>query len=119
MQKTFKPYSADLLPNNFSYPQRYIDISNGTEKKQTIWMFEDANNPRAELTWQLRNNYKKWKNIGDRQLIPLAKLNDWAAFFDGDCVTGNPKVIVIDLGNEQISYEEEDFDAWYEKACMD
>ena len=119
MNKKFKPYSEDVLPKNFTYPQRYLDMACGKEEKLAIWRCKDAGTPGGDLAWKLRKKYTEWKNIGNRELIPLAQLNDWAAFFDGDCNTGNPKVIVIDLGNKRNSYELADFDAWYMQACED
>ena len=66
------------------------------------------------MSWDLRLSHGDWKNIGNKNLIPFAQLNDDAAFFDGDDTSGNPQVFIIDLGNKNRTYVETDFNAWLE-----
>ncbi|SIO96656.1 hypothetical protein [Vibrio spartinae] len=120
MQKKFTLYTTSILPSGFKYPEHYIQLSKGIDFPENfIWWFEDANMEGGELAWNLRMKYKEWKHIGERNLIPFAQLNDDAAFFDGDDTTGNPRVIVIDLGNKQRSYELESFEDWLNDALED
>ncbi|MEF1285951.1 hypothetical protein QTN94_19040 [Vibrio sp. M250220] len=120
MQKKFNRYPARLLPEKFSYPEKYIRLSEQNDlPSEFVWWFEDANAESGKLAWELRFTYKDWLNIGERNLIPFAQLNDDAAFFDGDDTKGNPNVIVIDLGNKQRSYELPDFESWLDDALED
>lgn len=49
-------------------------------------------------------------------MIPFARLFDWAAYFDGDDITGNPKVYVFDLGDMPHHVCFKDFSEWLENA---
>lgn len=117
MQKEFLTYAKELLPTGFRYPEKYLQFSVGIDFPEEIdWWFISSNTESGKLGWSLRNIYIEWKNIGNRNLIPFAKLNDYAAFFDGDNITGDPSVIMIDLGNKQHTLEVENFDAWLKIA---
>lgn len=120
MQTKFTPYPLNLLPNGFKYPEKYLQLSDHLYFSDAfIWWFEDADTEGGKLAWKLRLSYREWKNIGERNLIPFAQLNDDAAFFDGDDTSGDPKVIVIDLGNKQRMYELDNFDIWLREALVD
>ncbi|WP_428633996.1 SMI1/KNR4 family protein [Sedimenticola sp.] len=120
MQTSFTPYSNDMLPQGFKYPEQYIQFSKGISFPMgLVWWFEDANTDAGKLGWQLRPNYRNWRNMADHNLIPFAQMNDAAAFFDGDNTNGDPKVIVLDLGNKNRSYELPNFDAWLKDALED
>ncbi|WP_330961314.1 hypothetical protein [Photobacterium sp. 53610] len=120
MQDKFSPYNANLLPVGFEYPDKYLNISaHNNLPNGFVWWFEDANTEGSKLAWELRSAYKDWFNIGDRNLIPFAQFNDDVAFFDGNDTTGNPRVIVIDLGNKKRSYELLDFDVWLCEALKE
>ncbi|MFM2483475.1 hypothetical protein [Celerinatantimonas sp. YJH-8] len=117
MQKKFTIYDKSQLPKHFSYPEKYIIMSAEANLPEYFeWWFEDADTPAGKLAWNLRHSYKEWKNMKDKNLIPFAQLNDDAAFFDGNDTSGNPKVIVIDLGNTERNYEFCDFDSWFDFA---
>lgn len=120
MQKSFIRYPDELLPSGFKYPKRYLQLSKGINFPEgLVWWFDDAETEGGKLSWDLRLSHKEWKNIGARNLIPFSQLNDDAAFFDGDDLSGNPRVIVIDLGNKNRTYEEDDFGVWLAQALKD
>jgi len=114
MQKfSFKPYSDDILPDGFEYPGLYLGFSKGVNApEKLIWDFDDAESEAGLLGWNIRG---RW---GDN-LIPFACERDWQAFFDGNDTTGDPGVIVIDLGNTENTYYRENFAAWYRDALED
>ena len=117
MQKEFTTYSNKILPSGFQYPVKYLNISKGIDfPRQLVWWFDDAETEGGKLSWELRLNHNDWKAVGGRELIPFAQLNDDAAFFDGTDLSGNPRVIVIDLGNKGRSYELNNFEDWLIEA---
>lgn len=105
---TFSLYSAQELPTNFKYPQLFINIS---QNKEVIdvgnWWFIDAE--KGALEYELRK--KEGLN-----LIPFARLFDWAAYFNGDDINGDPSVFVFDLGNMPHHIEFKNFRLWLEEA---
>lgn len=120
MQSSFLPYDKEQLPEEFKYPEQYLQFSIGIDfPKGIAWWFINSDTDGGRLGWSLRKSYSDWKNIGNRDLIPFARLNDNAAFFDGGDTTGNPRVIVIDLGNKRHSYEVESFSIWLNDAIKD
>ena len=107
MQTKFNLYPKEQLPENFKFPQSYIDLSSNMEKINELeyfpWWFED-------------NVYLYSKAIeeltGVSDLIAFARDGDWAACFKLTDYSGNPRVYVHDLGNEANKYECKDFDEW-------
>ncbi|WP_445570974.1 hypothetical protein [Pseudomonas sp. E102] len=113
MQERFCTYSVDQLPAGFKYPSRYLDFAKSIGlPKDFSWWFDDASTEGGQLSWKLRGSYGEWVGLEGRNLIPFAQLNDDAAFFDGDDLSGDPKVVVIDLGNKERVYELPSFEAW-------
>lgn len=120
MQGGFNPYSSEQLPAGFKYPEKYLDLTSAFDLPSDFaWWFQDANTEGGELSWSLRRSYGGWVGLEGRNLIPFAQLNDDAAFFDGDDLDGDPRVIVIDLGNKERVYELSGFDAWLNDALKD
>ena len=97
-QKSFKPYPIEILPDGFIYPARYLQLANCTKTVQSDeyfqWWFYEFGTQAAELAFTLRN-----EDIEGFNLVPFAKNGDWLANFDGDDFSGDPKVIVVDLGD--------------------
>lgn len=113
MQRGFHTYSAAQLPADFKYPRKYLDFAKSIDLPNDFaWWFDDAGTEGGELSWRLRQSYDAWIGLEGRNLIPFAQLNDDAAFFDGDDLSGDPRVVVIDLGNKERVYELPNFDAW-------
>jgi len=110
----FTPYPDRILPDGFKYPDRYLELSKGIDvPEKLIWEFEDTENEEiSRLAWQ--NSKKRGEN-----LIPFAQERDYKAYFDGNDTTGDPGVIVIDLGNTENTYYRENFAAWYQDALED
>lgn len=110
MQNSFKVYSEQQLPNGFKYPESYLSLSKNMMKINKLyrfpWWFHDAEDNLVELM----AIYQELTTRND--LIPFARDGDWAACFDSADKSGNPKVIVYDLGNNEIHYEVENFDEW-------
>jgi len=120
MQEAFTRYINNQLPKGFKYPDKYLKLSEGINfPKKFSWWFEDATTESGRLAWLLRNSKTDWQYMRDINPIPFAQLNDWKAFFDGNDKSGNPKVIVIDLGNKTTSYEVDSFDTWLDTALKD
>ncbi|MDO6685219.1 MULTISPECIES: hypothetical protein [unclassified Agarivorans] len=120
MQNSFTPYAKEQLPSGFKYPVLYLKIAEGLEfPKEITWWFDDAITEGGQLSWSLRNTKKEWANLAKKDLIPFAQLNDWKAYFDGSDMSGNPKVIVVDLGNKSVTFEVASFNVWLEKALRD
>lgn len=117
-----KPYLFDekLLPENFSFPQSYIEFISQEEV------------PYLEPWWFLfeyREDADFWideiaKQYPSRSLIPFAKAGstDDVACFDGSDTSGNPKVFYVhtfaSTGWEDRG-DVENFDAWLEKTKAD
>jgi len=120
MQERFCTYSFGQLPAGFKYPSRYLEFAQSVDlPKDFSWWFNDASTEGGQLFWKLRGSFGSWVGLGGRNLIPFAQLNDDAAFFDGDDLSGDPKVIVIDLGNKDRVYERPNFEAWLSDALQD
>jgi hypothetical protein len=114
-----KPYLYDkaVLPENFSFPQSYIEfVSQDEIPYLEPWWFlsefeEDAN------FWL--NEIKK--QYPSRNLVPFAKYDtaDDMVCFDGSDTSGNPKVFYVHTfaspGWEDRG-EVENFDVWLEKT---
>ena len=113
MQHSFTVYPKSILPNGFTYPAAYLQLSKNMYSLQNInflWWFQDSATGAGVRAYELRNKIK------GLNLIPLARYGDWAAYFDGDDQTGSPKVYVLDLGNLSNCIELENFDEWLYKA---
>lgn len=117
-QKNFKPYPIEILPDGFIYPARYLQLANCTKTVYSDeyfqWWFQDAETEGGKLSYELRNDKIKGFN-----LIPLAKNGDWMAYFDGNDHSGDPKVIVVDLGDLPFYMTCENFTDWLAKAEQD
>ena len=109
----FKPYPCDILPQGFKYPSNYLALLDDTSSLNLLsnfhWWFINAESEAGKLAYELRK-----KN--GLNLIPFARLFDWAAYFDGYDITGNPKVYVFDLGDMPHHVCFKDFSEWLENA---
>jgi hypothetical protein len=122
MQGKFTPYPSELLPEGFRYPARYLEFVRGMKLPAgVVWAFPTDKFDQAISEWKgrLRFKSKGWKYLTDIDPIPFARNGDWAAFFDGNDHSGDPKFVVADLGNTQNSYTHENFDAWLDRAIKD
>lgn len=112
---SFSVYSKEQLPINFTYPDSFLELSENTSVLGSVsnfsWWFEDAQSETGRLAYTLRNEHSNGLN-----LIPFARLFDWAAYFDGDDTSGDPKVYVLDLGDLPHCVELKNFDEWLDKA---
>ncbi|WP_373359055.1 hypothetical protein ACEN3H_08705 [Acinetobacter lactucae] len=109
-QNNFKPFSEDELPQGFNYPVKYLKLSKNLKSLHSIpyfsWWFYDAVEPLDE-TMDIYFSLTGCKN-----LIVFARDGDWAACFDATDYSGDPKVLVYDLGNRENHYEKKNFDEW-------
>ena len=106
----FSLYSDQELPNNFSYPSLFVEISqNSNDIDAGNWDFIDAKTESGALSYECRNKE-------DFDLIPFARLLDWAAYFDGDDINGDPSVFVFDLGNMPHYIKFKNFKDWLDNA---
>ncbi len=109
----FTPIPDDILPEGFRYPEYYLKLSNGLNiPEKMIWEFDSADYEASQIAWGTRNDYGE-------NLVPFAQERDWAAYFDGNDTSGDPGVIVINLGNTENTYYRENFAAWYQDALED
>ena len=117
-QKSFKPYSSEILPVGFVYPDAYIQLTKNTETVKSDeyfqWWFLDSITEGAKLSYSLRNN-----KIKDFNLVPFAQNSEWMAYFDGDDCSGDPRVIVVDLTDLPSFMIFENFNEWLTKAEQD
>ena len=106
----FSLYSDQELPNNFSYPSLFVEISqNSNDIDAGNWDFIDAKTESGALSYECRKKE-------DFNLIPFARLLDWAAYFDGDDINGDPSVFVFDLGNMPHYIKFKNFKDWLDNA---
>lgn len=116
------PYPAKTLPEGFLYPKSYLCFVDELEvPERLIWDFPDDRFDHAAGEWDFRLHWKAegWLYLDEIDPIPFARNGDWAAFFDGNDHSGDPRVVVVDLGNKKNSYKLLNFDAWYDKAVRD
>lgn len=111
-QNQFRPYSDIELPSGFKYPKSYLNLSMNLNDINNIpyfsWWFSDTEEPLSE-------HMNIYFNLTGRQnLIEFARDGDWAACFDAMDHSGNPKVLVYDLGNKENFYEKNNFEEWLE-----
>lgn len=117
-QTNFNLFPEEILPKGFKYPAQFISLSkdtssiNGDEYFQ--WWFDDADTSAGELAYSVRNNF-----LNDFNLVPFAKNGDWIANFDGSDTSGNPRVIIVDLGDLPFHMFCDNFDDWLAKAEQD
>lgn len=109
-QNSFKPYVESELPAGFKYPDSYLKLSKNLEVLRSIhyfpWWFSDAEK-------SLKEEMEIYYNLtGQKDLIEFARDGDWGLFFDANDHSGDPKVLVYDLGNRENHYEATDFDSW-------
>ncbi|WP_425916854.1 hypothetical protein [Acinetobacter sp. TSRC1-2] len=106
----FSLYSDQELPNHFSYPSLFAEISeNSNDINIGNWEFIDARTESGALAYECRK--KEGFN-----LVPFARLLDWAAYFDGDDINGDPSVFVFDLGDMPHHIKFKNFKDWLDKA---
>lgn len=113
------PYSAGILPKGFHYPEGYLNlVQNAKKPERLIWDFPDDRYEFARGEWDSRLHWQSegWLYLDEIDPIPFARNGDWAAFFDGNDHSGDPKVVVVDLGNKRNSYKLANFDAWFDEA---
>lgn len=111
-----------MLPHGFCYPEHYLRLVQGTGVPNSlIWDFPDDQFGHAARAWENRYYWQSegWLYLDEIDPIPFARSGDWAAFFDGNDHSGDPKVIVVDLGNKRSSYKLPNFDAWFDRALME
>lgn len=117
-QKSFEPYPIEMLPDGFIYPTRYQQLAKSTEAVKSDeyfqWWFVDSETDGGKLSYKLRND-----KIERFNLVPLARNGDWAAYFDGDDHSGDPKIVVIDLSDLPSHMICANFDEWLAKAEQD
>jgi hypothetical protein len=116
MQKKFKPYPSDKLPDGFVYPKKYLEFSEGGDYPSLYpWWFVDADSEAGTLFYSIRNR-------DGRNLIPFAKVDDDRgdiACFDGDDTSGDPSVLMQVNDDSGRSYSFENFDDWLLAAKKD
>lgn len=118
MQHSFQTYPNDMLPDGFQYPQAYLDQAKHTDFPSCfVWWFLDQDE-RGKRAWDLRTycQVEGWRYLDDIDPIPFARNGDWEAYFDGKDHSGDPRVVVVDLGNKQNSYKLANFEAWLDHA---
>ncbi len=116
------PYNSDLLPKGFRYPTSYLECVEADDlQEKSNWWFPSEEFGHAKSEWGVRLHWKErgWRYLADIDPIPFARNGDLAAFFDGADHSGDPKIVVVDLGNRENSYKLENFDAWLQQARGD
>lgn len=112
-------YSPDRLPAGFRYPEAYVRFPDGVSlPEKFVWWFADEVQDLAELAWETRHDWGEdgWVCLQQIDPIPFAQNGDWAAFFDGNDHSGDPNVVLIDMGNREYCYTLDNFQAWLDIA---
>lgn len=92
------------------YPSLFVEISqNSNDIDVGNWEFIDARTESGALAYEFRK--KEGFN-----LVPFARLLDWAAYFDGDDINGDPSVFIFDLGDMPHHIKFKNFKDWLDKA---
>lgn len=120
-QVSFTPFSEDILPRGFRYPESYLAHAAAMDyPRHFLWWFNDSSSGR-DLDWDFRLHWRSegWSALADIDPIPFARNGDFAAYFDGNDHSGDPKVVVVDLGNKVYGREYANFDAWLDQAFRD
>ena len=89
MQTKFNLYPKEQLPENFKFPQSYIDLSSNMEKINELeyfpWWFEDPDYENSEIEDSVYLYSKAIEKLtGVADLISFARDGDWAACFKID-----------------------------------
>ena len=117
MQTKFNLYPKEQLPENFRFPQSYIDLSCNMEKINELeyfsWWFENHRDSIIQHSAILE------EITGVPNLISFARNGDLAACFDLTDCSGNPRVYVYDLGANDPPYEKDSFDGWLSEEIKD
>ncbi len=122
MPSAVTPYSEEILPQGFFYPESYLRLAGPAEiPDRLIWWFPNDKFGHAARAWDHRLYWQSegWLYLDEIDPIPFARNGDWAAFFDGNDHSGDPKVVVVDLGNKKKSYKLPSFDVWLNQALRD
>lgn len=110
----FSVYPSRLLPAGFTYPAAFLEIATSLAANSFYpWWFVEADSEVGRLFWKTRN--------GDgRNLIPFAKTDelDDIACFDGDDLSGDPRVLMITSTHDR-SYSFSSFSDWLRIAQRD
>lgn len=117
-----KPYSVEILPEGFIYPASYLNFVAQLEvPDRLIWWFPNNEIGQSARAWEVRLHWQSegWLYLDEIDPIPFARNGDWAAFFDGSDHSGDPRVVVVDLGNKKNSYQLPNFDAWFDQALRE
>lgn len=120
-QTSFSPYPKEVLPEGFQYPDSYLAHAKATNyPKFFLWRFIDYEE-QGKIAWENRHYWQSegWLYLDKIDPIPFARNGDFAAYFDGNDHSGDPKIIVIDLGNKVYGREYADFKAWLDQALKD
>lgn len=116
------PYPAEILPDGFIYPDSYLKfVDDLAVPDRLIWGFPGEKYGQSARAWEVRLHWQSegWLYLDEIDPVPFARNGDWAAFFDGNDHSGDPRVVVVDLGNKKNSYKLPNFDAWYDRALRD
>lgn len=112
----FALYSDNQLPVGFIYPAEIKNFSLSGEYPQIYpWWFFDAHSKAGELAYSIRLH-------DGRNLIPFAKVDDGRgdiACFDGDDVSGDPRVLMLVLDESGRSYSFVNFSHWKNTVLED
>lgn len=117
MQVKFDIYPSVMLPKGFKYPQSYINLSKDlsviNELEYFPWWFENYRDSIVQHSTILE------EATGAPNLISFARNGDLAACFDLTDHSGNPKVLVYDLGANDPPYEINSFEEWLSEEIED
>ncbi|QHI99153.1 hypothetical protein GT347_14915 [Xylophilus rhododendri] len=112
----FELYAAEQLPQGFEFPAEIKDFAaTGKHPDLGPWWFIDANSRAGKLAYSARQH-------DGRNLIPFAKVDDGrgdVACFDGDDLSGDPKVLMLVLDDSGRSYSFTNFSQWKAAALKD
>lgn len=118
-QTRFVPFPSSLLPQGFRYPEAYLTLSRGfIAPRYFRWWFISADAEASALDWDYRLHWQSqgWRHLDQIDPIPFARDGDWSAYFDGNDRSGDPHIVVSDLGNRANGYTMPDFDSWRRRA---
>lgn len=116
----FTPYTNDVLPYGFKFPQEYLILSEDISYLKKIpyfqWWFTSSTESQFSFQETIKICYQL---TGKPNLLAFARNGDWAACFDLKDCSGDPKVFVYDLGNRESYYQIENFNTWLESAIKE
>lgn len=122
MRHTPYLYPAELLPEGFRYPEAYVRFPEGVSlPEKFVWSFPGEGFGIAQLAWEARHDWGEdgWVCLQKIDPIPFAESGDWAAYFDGNDHSGDPKIVIIEMGNPGYVNELDNFQAWLKIALED